>query len=188
MSAGMSVLAHKGPDGATVGEIARTARVATGTFYNHFPSIGDLVVAVTDDLSTGVRIGRDTLEAIEHDPAVRVVLGTEQLLDLAEDDPEAAAAFVALLATVPDFRDRVRSVVGGAIEDGITAGRFAERPVPLVTDALLGSVIQWMRTILNEPTSASERDERLLIALSIVGVAQSKQRQVLRKRPDALAP
>ena len=42
LTAGMVVLAEKGPEGATVGEIARQAHVSSGTFYNHFVSIADL--------------------------------------------------------------------------------------------------------------------------------------------------
>ncbi len=182
MNAGMTVLAQKGPDGATVGEIAREARVATGTFYNHFPSINDLVEAVTNELTTGVQIGRETLDQIENDPAVRVLVGTGQLLDLAQDDPESARAFVSLLATVPHFRDRVRSIIGGAIADGVTAGRFAERDVDFTVDALLGSVVQWMRTTLSdEANEQGARSDQFRIALSIVGVPARAHGPLLRR-------
>lgn len=169
LTAGMEVLAKRGPDGATIGEIARTAKVASGTFYNHFLSLADLVDAVTDELTRGVRIGRETLEAIEHDPALRVLLGTRQLLQLAQVDPTAAAAFVSLLADVPSFRTRVRSIVGGAVSDGIESDRFVDRELEAVSDALLGAVVQWMRSILAGGAS-NDLEERLAIALAIVGV------------------
>ncbi len=172
IGAGMIVLADKGPDGATVGEIAREAHVSSGTFYNHFLSIDDLVEAVTGELSTGVEIGRDTLAVIEHDPAMRVLLGASQLLSLVDDDPASASAFVALLATVPEFRDRVRTLVSGALSDGISSGRFAEHDLMALTDAVLGSVVQWMRTGLAMRGAARRptRAHQLRIMLSIVGV------------------
>ncbi|MEL7159038.1 MAG: hypothetical protein AAFN30_20930, partial [Actinomycetota bacterium] len=40
---------------------------STGTFYNHFPSLADLVDEVTGRLLTGVEIGETTLAAIEND-------------------------------------------------------------------------------------------------------------------------
>ena len=43
----VEVLAERGPGGATVGDVARRARVASGTFYNHFPSMDDLIEAVS---------------------------------------------------------------------------------------------------------------------------------------------
>ena len=175
LNAGMVVLADKGPEGATVSEIARTARMATGTFYNHFQSMPDLVEAVTDELATGVAIGHETLERIANDPASRVLLGTGQLLDLAHDDPASARAFVALLSTVPPFRARVRMVIAGAIEDGITAGRFAATSLDTTTDALLGAVVQWMRSILaGEAAASAARDDQFTIVLSLLGVDASE--------------
>ena len=172
LSAGMLVLAEKGPDGATVGQIAREAHVSSGTFYNHFLSIEELVDAITGELSTGVEIGRDTLTAIENDPAMRVLLGSAQLLRLVDEDPASGSAFVALLATVPVFRDRVRFLVSGALADGIDTGRFVENDVMALTDAVLGSVVQWMRTGLarNGVVSYPDRDAHYRIVLSIVGV------------------
>lgn len=171
LNAGMLVLADKGPDGATVGAIARTAKVATGTFYNHFDSIDDLVLAITTELTAAVQIGRDTLVAIANDPAVRVLLGTEQLLDLAEADPDSAMAFVSLLASVPDFRARVRTIIGDTIVDGIDSGRFVNRRPGVVADALLGSVVQWMRSTLHdEDGDGLGRVDQLATVLSLVGV------------------
>lgn len=172
ISAGMTVIAEKGPDGATVGEIARAAHVSSGTFYNHFLSIENLVDAITGELGTAVEIGRDTLTVIENDPAMRVLIGSAQLLRLVDDDAASAAAFVALLATVPTFRDRVRLLVSGALSDGIATERFVDNNVMALTDAVLGSVVQWMRTGLAQRGTAvrSDRDAHYRIMLSIVGV------------------
>lgn len=191
LAAGMMVLAEKGPEGATVGEIARRAHVSSGTFYNHFLSIEDLVEAVAGELSTGVEIGRDTLNAIEHDPAMRVLLGSAQLLDLVDDDPPSAAAFVALLATVPVFRDRVRLLVSGALADGIDTGRFADHDLMALTDAVLGSVVQWMRTGLADhgAVTPSDRSPHYRIVLALVGIGGSEAAALIdqlgRLRSDA---
>jgi AcrR family transcriptional regulator len=182
----MAVLAERGPDGATVGEIAKRAHVSSGTFYNHFLSIEDLVEAVTGELSTAVEIGRDTLNVVEHDPAMRVLLGSAQLLSLVDDDPSSAAAFVALLATVPAFRDRVRQLVGGALADGIDDGRFADHDVMALTDAVLGSVVQWMRTGLSRGGGVSRpnRIDQYRIMLGIVGVPTPEGASLLEKLDD----
>jgi AcrR family transcriptional regulator len=168
----MVVIAEKGPVGATVGEIARAAHVSSGTFYNHFLSIENLVDAIAGELGTAVEIGRDTLTVIENDPAMRVLIGSAQLLRLVDDDPASASAFVALLATVPMFRDRVRLLVSGALDDGITSGRFVDHNLMALTDAVLGSVAQWMRTSLAQRGTAlrSGRNTHFRIMLSIVGV------------------
>lgn len=188
LRAGMTVLAGHGPDGTTVGEVARRARVAPGTFYNHFPSLAELVREVTDELATGVEIARDLLVEVEHDPAARVLIGTRQLLDLARDDPDAAEAFVALLATVPDFRTRIRATVRGAVADGIEAGRFHDRSAGVTADAVLGAVVQWMRSRLaGEAESDSDRDHHRLI-LAIVGVPGDEVDAVIERTLRLDAP
>lgn len=186
LNAGMVVLAERGPDGATVGEIAKQAGVSTGTFYNHFLSIDDLVEAITGELSTAVEIGRDTLNVVEHDPAMRILLGSAQLLSLVDEDPSSAAAFVALLATVPVFRDRVRHLVGGALADGIAGGRFTGHDAMALTDAVLGSVVQWMRTgLANRGVVARpNRVDQYRIMLAIVGVPSSEHESLLEKLDD----
>jgi len=183
MTAGMSVISDKGPEGATVGAIAREAHVSSGTFYNHFLSIEDLVDAITGELGTAVEIGRDTLNVIENDPAMRILIGSSQLLRLVDEDAASASAFVALLATVPSFRDRVRFLVGGAVSDGISSGRFPENNVMALTDAVLGSVVQWIRTGLSQRGSArrTDRDAQFRIMLSIVGVDRDEQSSLLER-------
>lgn len=183
IAAGMVVLAAKGPDGATVGEIARQAHVSSGTFYNHFLSIEDLVESITGELSTAVEIGRDTLAVIENDPAMRVLIGTKQLLTLVDDDPASASAFVALLATVPTFRDRVRLLISGALGDGIAAGRFAQNNLMSLTDAVIGAVVQWMRTGLARRDTAivADRKGQFEIMLSIVGVDRAEAPNLLER-------
>jgi AcrR family transcriptional regulator len=179
--AGMEVLAARGPDGTTIGAVAKQAKVAPGTFYNHFPTLHDLVTAVVDELATGVEIGRDLLTQIEHDPAGRVLIGTRQLLSLTSDDPIAARAFVSLLASVPELRVRVRAIVRSAIVDGVAVGRFSPRNPNVTTDALLGAVVQWMRSRLADEAGPAEEPEQLRAALQIAGLAEGDIDDVLRR-------
>ena len=179
--AGMEVLAVHGPDGTTVGAVAKQAQVAPGTFYNHFPTLADLVSAVVDELATGVEIGRDLLADLEHDPAARIVIGTRQLLSLTREDPTAARAFVTLLASVPELRSRVRAIVCNAIVDGAKVGRFAPRDPNVTTDALLGAAVQWMRSRLADEAGLDEEPEQLRAALRIAGLAEADLDEVLAR-------
>jgi AcrR family transcriptional regulator len=179
MDAGMAVLADHGPDGTTVGEVARRARVSPGTFYNHFDDRDALIGAVVDELAGGVEISGGQLRSVEHDAAARVVIGTRQLMALARDEPATARAFVTLLAAVPAFRTRVRAIVRSAIDDGIAQGRFEPRPSLVTTDALLGAVVQWMRTRLAGEADASAEAVHLELALGIAGLPRSEVDDVI---------
>lgn len=183
----MVVLAQRGPSGARVAEIAGEAGVATGTFYNHFPSVADLIDAVTGRLVTGVEIGETTLVAIEHDPAVRVAIGTHQLLRMAHDHPVSAAAFVRLFAAVPEFRSRVRVIVAGAVADGIESGRFREADVTTVADACLGTVVQWIRSLLADEAGTAEIGDRLSIMMTLVGLDPAEADAVVGRALESVA-
>ena len=179
LDAGIAALADSGPGGLTVADIAGRAGVASGTFYNHFPSMAHLVEAVTDELAGGVEIVRDLLEQVEHDPAARVAIGTRQLLRLTRADPAAARAFVSLLLTTPAFRTRVRATVHRAIDAGIRAGRFPARSAGVTTDAVLGTVVQWMRSALADEAGPEPEREYLRMILIVVGLPEIEIEPVL---------
>ena len=172
VTAGMVVIARRGPDGATVGEIAGEAGVSPGTFYNHFPSLMDLVETMTGDLQTRVEIGSATLESIDNDPATRVAIGTRQLLSLVDEDPPAAAAFVALLATIPAFRSRIRAVIQGVVRSGVESEDFQVSDVGAATDAILGSIVQWIRSDLAKESGSVAAADRADLALRMLGMSR----------------
>ncbi len=173
LRAGTVVLVEKGPAQVTAGQIARAAGVAVGTFYNHFPTVDDFIAAVAEDLSRGIEIGRDTLNEIEHDPARRVAIGVLQLLDMADSDPTSASAFVTLTALRPDFRARIRALVGQAITDGVQTDVFDVAAGPAAVNAVLGAALQSMRSrVLGE----TDRDEAPVVAhlvLRLLGLAEA---------------
>jgi AcrR family transcriptional regulator len=166
----MSVLAERGPGNVSAGEIAAAADVATGTFYNHFSSVDEFIDAIASDLGRGIEIGRDTLAEIEHDPAGRVAIGVLQLLDMADNDPVSASAFVTMAAVRPDFRARVRDLVGQAIIDGVDAGRFDGVSAPAAINAVLGTALQSMRSRVLGETDGSEAVAVATLVLRLLGM------------------
>ena len=185
--AGMQELAAHGPDGTTIAQVAHRAHVSTGTFYNHFDSLGTLVGAIVDELASGVEIARDVLAQMEHDPAALLAIGTRQLLDLARTDPPTASAFVNLLATVPAFRRRVQATVRTAIADGIAAGRFEHRPAEITADAVIGVVTQWMRSRLIGEFNAALESDRLVLVLEIAGLPRTDAEAVVDHMSETLS-
>ncbi|MEZ5375073.1 MAG: helix-turn-helix domain-containing protein [Acidimicrobiales bacterium] len=171
LNAGMAVLAERGPGHMTAAQVAKEAGVAIGTFYNHFPTIDDIIEAIANDLGRGVEISSDTLNEIEHDPARRVAIGVIQLLHMAEDAPAAAAAFGSLAATLPGFRGRIRGVINQAIAEGVAAGRFDITPGESATNAVLGTSLQSIRSRLLGETSAADAPDVVRLVLRVLGTS-----------------
>lgn len=170
IDAGMVVLAERGPGNTSAGQIATAAGVASGTFYNHFPSVDVFIDAVAQDLGTGIEIERNILVEVEHDPAARVAIGVLQLLEMADTDPVSATAFVSLAAVRPDFRARIRALVGGAISDGVLAGSFDVTAGPAAVNAVLGATFQSMRSRVLGETDRTEAVAVAQLILRLLGV------------------
>jgi len=173
LQAGTTVLVERGPAQVTAGQIAAAAGVAVGTFYNHFPTVEDFIDSVAADLTRSIEIGRDTLNEIEHDPARRVAIGVLQLLELADTDPTSAAAFVSLTGLRPDFRARIRSIVGDAIGDGVETEVFAVDAGPAAVNAVLGAALQSMRSRVLGETSTDEAAAVAHLVLRLLGGAEA---------------
>lgn len=176
-----------GPAAATVGEIVKRAGMAQGTFYNHYPSLDDLIDELAEQLGTGVEIARDALDSIESDPATRVAIGVLQLIEIAERDPTAAAAFVALAAAKPDFRARVRAIVSRAVRDGVESGQFRVDDVPAAVNVVLGSCFQSMRSLVLGDTDSATTVAVPRLVLRALGMSDSKVRPIVRRAGEALA-
>ncbi len=170
VQAGMAALAERGPAGVTAGGVAAAAGVATGTFYNHFPTVDDFFNAIAQDVARGLEIGKTTLTDSENDPAARVAIGVMQLLDMADNDAIAASAFVTLVAARPDFRARVRSLVHDVISEGVDAGRFDVPADSATTNAVLGAGLQSMRSLFLGESSHAEAAGVTRLILRLLGV------------------
>jgi AcrR family transcriptional regulator len=185
--AGMKALADTGPDSVTIAQVAGLAGTAPGTFYNHFSSVSELIAEIADTLGSGVEIATDALEVVEHDPAARVAIGTLQLLDMAEHDQVASSAFVALVAVLPDFRARVRGVVGRAIADGVQNGRFDVEPGAAPLNAVLGTSLQSMRSRTLGEATALDHPQVVRLVLRVLGVAEDNIATVVARAQEIVA-
>lgn len=187
LRAGLTSLADRGPAGISAGGIATAAGVATGTFYNHFPTVDDFFDAIANQVGQGVEIGQATLTEIEHDPATRVAIGVLQLLHMADTDPASASAFVTLAAARPDFRARVRTIVSDAIADGVEARRFDIEVGSASTDVVLGSTLQSMRSLILGETTHAEAAGVARLVLRLLGVEPQEIDAIVNQAMTAAA-
>ena len=181
LRAGLTRLADQGPAGMSAGGIASAAGVATGTFYNHFPTVEDFYAALAQDVVRGIEIGQTILTDIENDPAVRVAIGALQLLRMADADPAAASAFVTLVASRPDFRGRVRALISDAIIDGVEADRFDVKAGNASTDAILGAVLQSMRSVILGEATYVEAMSVASLMLRLLGVVPGQIESIIER-------
>ena len=94
LDAGRKLFSERAVDAVTIDEIVLAAKVAKGSFYNHFADRAALVRAVTADIRSGLE--RAVAKANEGitDPAHRTVRGFCVYLAFAAQQPERAGALM----------------------------------------------------------------------------------------------
>jgi AcrR family transcriptional regulator len=139
--AAMALFLDRGYDAVTVEDVCRTADVAKGTFFLHFPT-KDALLAEYGRQATGElfeRLGRHRGSAVA---ALRVTL--RALAERAERHPEIVRLTVretmARPAAIAESTDQVRdlgALLVGIVRRGRAAGEFRRAVVPEVAGAVL---------------------------------------------------
>lgn len=173
--AGMACFAERGAGATTVGEVAARAEVVPGTFYNYFPTKEALVAEVVDQLVGGMERSAQQIRAVAGDPADRLALAVVDLVESAGRDELFGRTFVEFARTDPELRRRVRAVIDGGIDDGARSARFALAPSVTVTDAVLGTVLEAMRSRLRGRAGEGSGEATAALLLHLLGTTDAAE-------------
>lgn len=144
LRAGLMVMARKGIAATSVDDIVKEAEVARGSFYKYFDSPASLAnavgVAVAEEMILGFEEGTDDGINAIGDPAERLGAGIAGVLEIVGEYP-VFGRFLVRAGWPSDRTGRlVLEKIGGTLEEGVTAGRFINLPLP-VAMALVGGVV-----------------------------------------------
>ena len=155
IAAAIPVFAQQGPDAPVIDDFISAAGIARGTFYSHFKSTEDLLVAAsnaTEDALMAVvwpRVMQETR------PERRLAVGVRLWLHRAQVDP-------VLCAFVVRNRSRTRFVeaeLARDIGDGIRAGILHVASIEAGRDLLVGTVREAMARMMSGPTPSAYGDD-----------------------------
>ncbi|HEY8210160.1 MAG TPA: TetR/AcrR family transcriptional regulator [Myxococcaceae bacterium] len=133
----VKVMARRGYDGASVGDIAKAARLTPGLVHYHFKDKQEILLEAVRALAARHEAKLDgRLAAASGDPAAEVEAFIDLHLGLGADaDPEALACWVLLSGEAlrePKVRvafagvlERLAERLAGAIRRGVDSGAFA---------------------------------------------------------------
>ena len=83
LESALSVYAEKGPDLAVIEDFIAAAGVSRGTFYNHFRTTGELLLALATSMSDEVLQVVDPIVLQFDDPVQRFATGTRLYMQMA---------------------------------------------------------------------------------------------------------
>jgi AcrR family transcriptional regulator len=170
IEAAIRVFAEKGIGGAPVQAIAHEAGLANGTFYNHFASKQELVVAVAGHLMDKVsdQIAA-SVRALE-DPAEWVSVAVRRFNEKARQDPVWANVTVRLGASASSVSDRIAANMTRDLEEGIKRGRFRVRTEQAAADAVLGAGLMGMLSVSTGKAGSEHGSHIAAMALRALGI------------------
>ncbi|WP_158287844.1 TetR/AcrR family transcriptional regulator [Falsiroseomonas bella] len=195
VEAALRVFARMGPEAPTVDDVTAEARVARGSFYNHFASWDALLLAVAtaavEQIEAELAGQRDLPDA-----AARVGLHLRGYIRKAAADQVWGWAVVRMALVAAPLGTAMRANLAQDVADGIATGRFTVASAQLAQDVILGAGMMGMRSVLQGEAGAEHADdvaEAVLRALGVgdaAAVARCGQGGAARAslQPDPLPP
>ncbi len=170
MQAAYRLFAVHGAEAPTIDDVIAEAKVARGTFYNHFKSRDELFRAVGNDVSSAINsVISGAIDGME-DPIERIVLSFRLFIRFAVAD--AARGWI-LLRTMPlagPLNAGAKDFIAAEFEAAFQTGRLRRIPMAVAIDLGLGMQIMTIHRVLVEKVGNDHIDtaaEEMAIALGL---------------------
>jgi AcrR family transcriptional regulator len=138
IEAALAVLAERGVEGTVIEDVIARAEVSRGTFYNHFPDLLNLMVAVRDDcLDELLQVSLAAVADID-DPAEACAKGMQVALGVTAAHPLLARFSVHLGFRLWEEGTLMGRLLPPLFAKGVAVGRFCPMPVDIAADSLTG--------------------------------------------------
>ncbi len=189
LAAGQRLFGEQGLDATTVAEIADSADVAIGSFYNYFDTKDQLLAALLQETLTEQLRRMQARRARTEDPAEAISVAHRHFVRLAWEEPEWARLLVRL--DVP-YRSTDEVLARPAMRDlraGIAAGRFHVSNPRLALRASGGALIAVMHAVLLGELGRHADCEHAEGVLRGFGLDPAEAAEIARRpMPEAIDP
>ncbi|OBA92441.1 hypothetical protein A5642_09350 [Mycolicibacterium mucogenicum] len=185
VEAGRAVISRKGVEAATIGEIAESADVAVGSFYNYFSTKEELLDAVIDEALELHGQAMDALTADLSDPASIVAIALYSTLAAAADNPVWGWLVVRVAFTHESLVKRLGARLLADVRRGIDEDRFHITDPVLTEYVIGGALIGCLRARLDGEVDASADVEFVAYALRLLGLTTGEAAELaVRFKPE----
>lgn len=174
--------------GTRIEDVCATAKVARGTFYNHFNSIDDLRAALFEEVSLSFdQAVHQAFEALET-PAQRTCAAVRYYLRHMLDDRQWGWCMVNTGMGIGFFHDTVIERVTETIQQGIDAGEFSIASAVAGRDILLGAGLASAISLLAGEVTIDHIDHVAHGVLRSLGIDEATALKVLAEPLLPLPP
>ncbi|MEY8877588.1 MAG: TetR/AcrR family transcriptional regulator [Leptothrix sp. (in: b-proteobacteria)] len=178
LESALTVFTETGPDQAVIEDFILAAGVSRGTFYNHFRSPLDLLLALAGGMSDEVLAAVDPFVLNLIDPVERFCTGARLYMRVALQYPLWGSFITRVgtrIATRSQLIDRYLCRDLGA---AMAQGRIRIDHVSVGRDLVMGVVFYGVETLLTEPTQACHPEQLMCCVLIGLGVDADEARRL----------
>ena len=181
VEAALGVFAERGPDAPVIDDFVQAAGIARGTFYNHFKSVEELLLATSEWTTRDVLQSIDEAMVGSEGPTLRLGVGLRLFFAHALRDP-VWCRFVARVWKVGGIELPVRDV-----DAGIRLGHFRVPSREVARDLVFGGIREALQRIGEGRVPPSFGDQMAEICLQALRADPRRIAAALAHELPALA-
>ncbi|MFN3512241.1 MAG: TetR/AcrR family transcriptional regulator [Phenylobacterium sp.] len=178
LDAASRLIADKGPDAASVEDIAAAAGVSRGTFYNYFPTTDDLIHALNTRSAQAILAPLGELARRIEDPALRLAAAAHLALVSMIADPTRAWVLLRLEGSRAPRQTPSSQFMDRLFEAGVSAGQFSGIDLDAARSFTLGALRNAARDLLLEGASCDLGEHVVAMILRGLGMPEAQARAV----------
>lgn len=185
LDAATEVISRKGPEAASIEEFVAAAGVSRGTFYNYFPAIGDLIIALNARVSAAMVQALGPLPP-HQDVAVRFAQVLHHILATFAADPVQGWMALRLsesdAPTDPAFAARFDTL----FLRGVDQGRFSKAAnVVAARNIVVGAFRMAQRDIFRGDAPPHHGTQVVALLLIACGLPEDEAHRISRECAEA---
>ena len=178
LQSALQVFTDKGPDATAIDDVIAAAGVSRGTFYNHFRTTNEVLLALATSMSDEVLAVVDPVVLTFVDPVHRFSVGTRLYMHMSLRYPQWGR-FITTVGTRIAARGQViDQVLTRDLQSALTAKRVLVTDLLVARDIVLGSIFYGIETMLTEPTHEHHAEQLVATFLRGMGIAEGEADEI----------
>ncbi|HVR48389.1 MAG TPA: TetR/AcrR family transcriptional regulator [Pseudorhodoferax sp.] len=174
----LTVFTEKGPELAVIDDFIAAAGVSRGTFYNHFKTTGELLLALATAMSDEVLQIVDPLVLHLDDPVERFAAGTRLYMQMAMRYPLWGSFMTQVGPRIAARGQLIDVFLRRDLELARARKLITVDSVPVARDIVLGAIFYGIETMLTEPTRANHAEQILRCVLIGFGLEPAEAKRI----------
>ena len=170
LQSALDVFSAKGPDATVIDDVIAAAEVSRGTFYNHFSTTSELLLALATAMSDEALSVVDPIVLTFRDPVERFSAGTRLYMQTALRYPTWGRFITAVGTRIAARGQLIDQYLSRDLVAAAHQKRVLVTDVLVARDIVLGSIFYGIETMLTEPTHESHAEQLVATFLRGMGL------------------